>query len=70
MNTISSKEQFLKKFEDIVEGVIAMKSKVRKKHEDEKKRRDEQNTELLGLVDIQRKYAASIKQFKMAFEKK
>lgn len=69
MATIHSKEQFLKKFEDIVEGVIAMKSKVRKKHDEEKIRKDELNKELLALIDLQRKYAASIKQFKLACEK-
>lgn len=69
MTTVPSKEQFLKKFEDIVEGVITMKSKIRKKHDDEKTRRDELNSELLALIDLQRKYAASIKQFKIACEK-
>lgn len=69
MTTIPSKESFLKKFEDIVEGVIAMKSKIRKKHDDEKARRDELNSELLAFIDLQRKYAASIKSFKMACEK-
>ena len=68
MATTESKEQFLKKFEEIVESVIAMKSKVQKKHDEEKVRRDDLNSELLALMDLQRKYAAALKQFKLACE--
>lgn len=70
MTSIPTKEEFLNKFETIVEGVIAMKSKVKKKHDDEKVRRDQLNSELLTLIDLQRKYSSSIKQFKTACEKK
>ncbi|KAL7020752.1 hypothetical protein ACKWTF_011636 [Chironomus riparius] len=69
MATIPSKEQFLKKIEDIVEGISTTKTKFRKKHDDEKTKRDQLNNELLGLIDLQRKYAALIKQFKIAFER-
>ena len=69
MATINSKEQFLKKFEDIVEGVSTTKSKIRRKNDEEKTRRDQLNNELLGFVDLQRKYAVMIKQFKIACEK-
>ena len=69
MATIPSKEQFLKKLEDIVEGISTTKTKFRKKHDDEKTKRDQLNNELLGLIDLQRKYAALIKQFKIAFER-
>lgn len=64
-----SKEQFLKKFEDIVEGVTAMKFKIKKKNDDEKNRKDSLNAELLGFIDLQRKYAAMVKQFREVCEK-
>lgn len=66
MATIPSKEQFLKKFEDIVEGVSSTKSKIRRKNDDEKSKRDQLNSELLGYIDLQRKYAAMVKQFRIA----
>lgn len=69
MATVHSKEQFLKKFEDIVEGVSAMKFKIKKKNDDEKTRKDQLNAELLGFMDLQRKYAAMVKLFKEACEK-
>lgn len=68
MSTIHTKEQFLQKFEEIVEGVGTTKSKIRKKHDDEKRTRDELNAELLGLIELQRRYAAMIKQFQLACE--
>lgn len=70
MATVHSKEQFLKKFEEIVEGVSTSKSKVRRKNDDEKTKRDQLNAELLSFIELQRKYAALIKQFKMACEKR
>lgn len=66
MSTISSKEQFLKKFEEITEGVTTTKAKIKRKNTEEKLKRDELNSELLGFIEIQRKYAAMIKQFKLA----
>jgi hypothetical protein len=69
MTTIQSKEIFLKKFEEIVEGVANSKIKIRRKNEDEKAKRDQLNTELLSFIELQRKYAATIKQFKIACEK-
>lgn len=69
MQTLHSKEQFMRKFEEIVEGVIAMKAKVSTKCNDEKLKRNELNSELLALIEVQRKYAAAIKQFKILCEK-
>lgn len=69
MATIHSKEQFLSKFEEIVEGVTAMKTKIKRKNDEEKTKRDQLNSELLGFVELQRKYAAMMKQFKAACEK-
>lgn len=69
MTTVHSKEQFLGKFEEIVEGVTMMKSKIRRKNDDEKAKRDQLNSELLGFIELQRRYAGMIKQFKIACEK-
>lgn len=60
----------MKKFEDIVEGVCTSKAKIKRKHDDEKARRDQLNTELLSYIELQRKYAAMIKQLKIACEKR
>lgn len=68
MATVHTKEQFLQKFEDIVEGVGTTKTKIRRKHDDEKRTRDELNAELLGLTELQRRYAGMIKQFQLACE--
>jgi hypothetical protein len=68
MMTVSSKEQFLKKLEDINEGVQTTKTKFRKKCDDEKSKRDQLNSELLGLIELQRRYAGLIKQFKTLFD--
>lgn len=68
MLTIHSKEQFLTKFEEIVEGVSTTKVKIKRKNDDEKTRRDQLNNELLSYFELQRKYAAMIKQFKIACE--
>lgn len=64
MQTTSSKEQFLKNLEEIVNGVNAMKGKIQSKCDNEKSKRNELNTELLSLIELQRKYATAIKQFK------
>lgn len=62
MKNPHSREEFLKQLEDIVDGVKQTQSKVRMKCNDEKAKRDILNTKLMGLVDLQRKYAAAIKQ--------
>lgn len=68
MTTVHTKEQFLEKFEEIVEGVSMTKSKIHRKHDNERKTRDDFNAELLGLIELQRRYAAMIKQFQIACE--
>lgn len=52
-----------------MKGVAEMKSKIKRKNEDEKNKRDLLNSELLSLLELQRKYASMIKQFKIACEK-
>lgn len=63
MSHFHAREQFVKQFETIVDGVRQTKSKVSAKYEDEKTKRDALNTHLSSLVEQQRKYAAALKQF-------
>lgn len=63
MLNVHAKEQFVKQFEDIVDGVKQTKNKVKAKCEEEKSKRDALNTQLLQLIEHQRKYAATLKQF-------
>lgn len=57
MTNQQSKEQFIKKLEDIVQGVVNTKIKFKRKNDEEKSRKDEMNSELLSFVDVSRKYA-------------
>ncbi|KAH8261485.1 hypothetical protein KR044_010088 [Drosophila immigrans] len=56
------REDFIRQFETIVDGVKSAQDKVRHKYNEERMRRDELNEELLGLLELQRQYAAAIKQ--------
>ncbi|CAO1357329.1 unnamed protein product [Diamesa serratosioi] len=69
MTNQQSKEQFIKKLEDIVEGVVNTKIKIKRKNDDEKFRQDELNSELLSFVDVSRKYALMVKQFKIVCQR-
>ncbi|XP_065080990.1 coiled-coil domain-containing protein 93 isoform X2 [Ochlerotatus camptorhynchus] len=62
MQSFNSREQFVEQFETIVEGIRTNKSKVKKKYDDERAKRDGLNAQLLCLVEQQRKYAATVKQ--------
>ncbi|EDW02662.1 coiled-coil domain-containing protein 93 [Drosophila grimshawi] len=56
------REDFIRQFETIVDGVKSAQDKVRHKYNEERMRRDELNEELLGLLELQRQYAAAVKQ--------
>ncbi|XP_066590902.1 coiled-coil domain-containing protein 93 isoform X2 [Prorops nasuta] len=62
MASASGKEQFLKQFEAIVEGVKRNKMKVEKRCSDEKHRRDVLSQQLVTLIEQQRKYVAAVRQ--------
>lgn len=62
MTTPQSREQFLKQFEAIVDGVKQTHNKVRQKCDDEKVKRDALNSQLMHLIEQQRKYATAVKQ--------
>ncbi|XP_053677731.1 coiled-coil domain-containing protein 93 [Anopheles nili] len=65
MQSPHSREQFVHQFETIVEGIRSTKDKLKKKFDDEKVKRDGLNSQLLCLVEQQRKYAATVKQLTM-----
>lgn len=57
-----SKEQFVTQLEAIVDGVKQTKIKVKNKYDDEKAKRDGLNSQLMCLIEQQRKYATVVKQ--------
>ncbi|KJE90137.1 coiled-coil domain-containing protein 93 [Capsaspora owczarzaki ATCC 30864] len=63
MATAQNKEQFLTQFENIVTGVKANLEKVDKRRDNEKAKRDKLNDEYLELVDKQRLYYKTVKEF-------
>ena len=60
----SSKEQFLEQMENILAGVMRNKENVEKKKRNEKLKRDTLNDQYLQVVEQQRLYFKSIKEFK------
>lgn len=62
MSTQHGREEFIQQFEQIVHGVKQTEQKVKNKYMEEKKRRDALNDELQGLLELQRQYAAAVKQ--------
>lgn len=64
MSSPANKEAFLKQFEQIVEGVKQNKVKAEKKRQDEKMKRDQLSDQLLDLVEKQRLYFKTVKDFK------
>ncbi|XP_067002897.2 coiled-coil domain-containing protein 93 isoform X2 [Anabrus simplex] len=62
MSSASGKEQFMKQFDAIVEGVKQNKAKVERRRLEERQRRDRLSQQLLGLVDQQRRYVAAVRQ--------
>ncbi|XP_064617410.1 coiled-coil domain-containing protein 93-like, partial [Liolophura sinensis] len=64
MSSAANKEQFLKQFEQIVEGVKQNRAKVEKKKQEEKMKRDGFNDQYLDLIEKQRLYFKTVKDFK------
>uniref|UniRef100_A0A1A9X4Z1 Coiled-coil domain-containing protein 93 n=1 Tax=Glossina brevipalpis TaxID=37001 RepID=A0A1A9X4Z1_9MUSC len=62
MMSSHGREEFIKQFETIVNGVKQTESKVRAKYNEEKRRCDMLNEELQGLLELQRQYATAVKQ--------
>uniref|UniRef100_A0AAY4EVA1 Coiled-coil domain-containing protein 93 n=1 Tax=Denticeps clupeoides TaxID=299321 RepID=A0AAY4EVA1_9TELE len=64
MASAGAKEQFLRQMEHIVEGIKQSRIKNEKKKQENKMRRDQLNDEYLELLDKQRLYFKTVKDFK------
>ncbi|XP_014261634.1 coiled-coil domain-containing protein 93 [Cimex lectularius] len=68
VNSIHVKEEFIKQFEAIVDGVKHNKLKVEQKRNEERDMRDKLRLHLSGLVDQHRLYVSLLKQFTLECE--
>uniref|UniRef100_A0A8C5I5R0 Coiled-coil domain-containing protein 93 n=1 Tax=Gouania willdenowi TaxID=441366 RepID=A0A8C5I5R0_GOUWI len=64
MSSSAAKEQFLRQMEQIVEGIKQSRNKMERKKQENKMRRDQLNDEYLELLDKQRLYFKTVKDFK------
>ncbi|XP_077392064.1 coiled-coil domain-containing protein 93 isoform X2 [Festucalex cinctus] len=64
MSSSAAKEQFLRQMEQIVDGIRQSRIKMEKKKQENKMRRDQLNDKYLELLDIQRLYFKTVKDFK------
>ncbi|KAM6421072.1 coiled-coil domain-containing protein 93 [Rhynochetos jubatus] len=64
MESSGSREQFLRQMEQIVEGIKQNRMKMEKKKQENKMRRDQLNDEYLELLEKQRLYFKTVKEFK------
>ncbi|XP_029314615.1 coiled-coil domain-containing protein 93 [Cottoperca gobio] len=64
MSSSAAKEQFIRQMEQIVEGIKQNRIKMEKKKQENKMRRDQLNDEYLELLDKQRLYFKTVKDFK------
>ncbi|XP_037253020.1 coiled-coil domain-containing protein 93 [Falco biarmicus] len=64
MASSGSREQFLRQMEQIVEGIKQNRMKMEKKKQENKMRRDQLNDEYLELLEKQRLYFKTVKEFK------
>jgi hypothetical protein len=63
------KEEFLKQFQNIIEGVTQSKEKVQKQLLDEKRKRDQLSSSLQILIEQQRKYVTAVRQLSIECKK-
>ncbi|XP_048455187.1 coiled-coil domain-containing protein 93 [Rhincodon typus] len=64
MAATASRDQFLRQMEQIVEGIKQNRMKLEKKKQENKMRRDQLNDEYLELLEKQRLYFKTVKEFK------
>lgn len=62
MQSSGGKEEFLKQLQSIVDSVRQSKVKVERRLLEEKQKRDQLSHTLQGLVELQRKYVAAVRQ--------
>lgn len=64
MSSSAARDQFLRQMEQIVEGIKQSRIKMEKKKQENKMRRDQLNDDYLELLDKQRLYFKTVKDFK------
>ncbi|XP_064143350.1 coiled-coil domain-containing protein 93 isoform X3 [Loxodonta africana] len=64
MASPTSRDQFLRQMEQIVEGIKQSRMKMEKKKQENKMRRDQLNDQYLELLEKQRLYFKTVKEFK------
>nr|XP_034985954.1 coiled-coil domain-containing protein 93-like [Zootoca vivipara] len=64
MASSGARDQFLRQMEQIVEGIKQNRMKMEKKKQENKMRRDQLNDEYLELLEKQRLYFKTVKEFK------
>ncbi|KAM6177795.1 coiled-coil domain-containing protein 93 [Rhynchocyon petersi] len=64
MASPAARDQFLRQMEQIVEGIKQSKMKMEKKKQENKMRRDQLNDQYLELLEKQRLYFKTVKEFK------
>ncbi|XP_063285215.1 coiled-coil domain-containing protein 93 [Pelobates fuscus] len=64
MASPGTRDQFLRQMEQIVDGIRQSRNKMEKKKQENKMRRDQLNDEYLELLDKQRLYFKTVKEFK------
>uniref|UniRef100_UPI00398E5E11 coiled-coil domain-containing protein 93 isoform X2 n=1 Tax=Pristiophorus japonicus TaxID=55135 RepID=UPI00398E5E11 len=64
MASTTARDQFLRQMEQIVEGIKQNRMKLEKKKQENKMRRDQLNDEYLELLEKQRLYFKTVKEFK------
>ncbi|XP_054882153.1 LOW QUALITY PROTEIN: coiled-coil domain-containing protein 93-like [Poeciliopsis prolifica] len=64
MSSAAARDQFLRQMEQIVDGIKQSRIKMEKKKQENKMRRDQLNDEYLELLDKQRLYFKTVKDFK------
>ncbi|XP_006903269.1 PREDICTED: coiled-coil domain-containing protein 93-like [Elephantulus edwardii] len=64
MTSPASRDQFLRQMEQIVEGIKQSRMKMEKKKQENKMRRDQLNDQYLELLEKQRLYFKTVKEFK------
>ncbi|XP_075386387.1 coiled-coil domain-containing protein 93 isoform X2 [Tenrec ecaudatus] len=64
MASSAARDQFLRQMEQIVEGIKQSKMKMEKKKQENKMRRDQLNDQYLELLEKQRLYFKTVKEFK------
>ncbi|CAN2389061.1 Coiled-coil domain-containing protein 93 [Pristimantis euphronides] len=64
MASFGTREQFLRQMEQIVDGIRQNRNKMEKKKQENKMRRDQLNDEYLEMLEKQRLYFKTVKEFK------